>query len=109
MLGQYSFNQTLLPLNVPPAGFAVSVTQLSYSQKGPIGVICGKILKLSNKIDWTLLSSNPNAIEILAANKKKINWSSLSSNPNAIDILEANQDKIDWKILSLNPSIFILK
>jgi hypothetical protein len=66
-------------------------------------------LKLSNKIDWTSLSSNPNAIEILVANNKKINWSSLSSNPNAIDILEANQDKIDWKILSLNPSIFILK
>ena len=66
-------------------------------------------LKLSNKIDWALLSSNPNAIEILAANKKKINWSSLSSNPNAIDILEANQDKINWKMLSSNPSIFILK
>ena len=66
-------------------------------------------LKLSNKIDWTLLSSNPNAIEILAANKKKINWSSLSNNPNAIDILEANQEKINWKMLSSNPSIFILK
>jgi hypothetical protein len=66
-------------------------------------------LKLSNKIDWALLSRNPNAIEILVANKKKINWSSLSRNPNAIDILEANQDKIDWKEISLNPSIFILK
>jgi hypothetical protein len=39
----------------------------------------------------------------------KIDWASLSSNPNAIDILEANQDKINWRILSLNPSIFILK
>jgi hypothetical protein len=66
-------------------------------------------LKLSNKIDWASLSSNPNAIEILAANKKKINWTSLSSNPNAIDILKANQMKINWKMLSLNPSIFILK
>jgi hypothetical protein len=66
-------------------------------------------LKLSNKIDWTLLSRNPNAIEILVANKKKINWSSLSRNPNAIDILEANQDKIDWKFFSSNPSIFILQ
>jgi hypothetical protein len=66
-------------------------------------------LNLSNKIDWALLSRNPNAIEILVANKKKINWSSLSRNPNAIDILEANQDKIDWKEISLNPSIFILK
>ena len=66
-------------------------------------------LKLSNKINWTLLSSNPNAIEILAANKKKINWDVLSGNPNAIDILEANQDKINWEILSLNPSIFFLR
>ena len=66
-------------------------------------------LKLSNKIDWASLSSNPNAIEILAANKKKINWSSLSNNPNAIDILEANQNKINWEILSANPSIFVLR
>ena len=66
-------------------------------------------LKLSNKIDWALLSSNPNAIEILAANKKKINWSSLSRNPNAMNLLEANQEKINWKMLSSNPSIFILK
>ena len=66
-------------------------------------------LKLSNKINWTLLSSNPNAIEILAANKKKINWSSLSRNPNAMNLLEANQEKINWKMLSSNPSIFILE
>ena len=37
---------------------------------------------------------------------EKINWTTLSSNINAISILEKNQDKIDWKILSGNPNIF---
>jgi hypothetical protein len=48
-------------------------------------------------------------MNLLEANQDKINWEVLSRNPNAIDILEANQDKIDWKEISLNPSIFILK
>ena len=30
----------------------------------------------------------------------------LSTNPNAIDLLKNNQDKIDWYSLSSNPSIF---
>jgi len=36
----------------------------------------------------------------------KINWKLLSSNPNAIDLLEKNIDKINWLLFSLNPSIF---
>ena len=36
----------------------------------------------------------------------KLRWSVLSSNPNAIHLLEANQDKIDWWALSKNPAIF---
>ena len=32
----------------------------------------------------------------------KISWDLLSSNPNAIDLLERNQDKINWDYLSLN-------
>jgi hypothetical protein len=32
----------------------------------------------------------------------KINWSSLSSNLNAIELLKENKDKTDWKNLSLN-------
>ena len=34
----------------------------------------------------------------------KINWTRLSLNPNAIHILEQNLDKIDWYNLSLNPN-----
>ena len=32
----------------------------------------------------------------------KLDWNSLSRNPNAIDLLEANRDKIDWMYLSAN-------
>jgi hypothetical protein len=35
-----------------------------------------------------------------------INGHMLSSNPNAINILKNNQDKIDWEYFSTNPSIF---
>ena len=37
-----------------------------------------------HKINWSLLSSNPNAMTLLEQNQDKINWTSLSSNPNAI-------------------------
>ena len=59
-----------------------------------------------DKIDWYLLSRNPNAIHLLEQNKDKIVWSHLSLNPNAIHLLEQNKDKIDWGWLSNNPSIF---
>ena len=37
--------------------------------------------------------------------KDKLNWTQLSSNPNAIDLLKENPLKIDWRRLSKNPSI----
>ena len=43
---------------------------------------------------------------MLKHNQDKINWSSLSENPNAIELLQCNQDKIDWTNFSRNPSIF---
>ena len=46
-------------------------------------------------IDWTFLSLNPNAIELLKENQDKINWTNLSLNPNAILLLKENQDKIN--------------
>jgi hypothetical protein len=57
-----------------------------------------------NKINWTILSSNPNAISTLEKNIDKINWKWLSKNPNAIDLLKKNIDKIDWEFLSKNPN-----
>jgi hypothetical protein len=38
----------------------------------------------------------------------KIYWSYLSINPNAIELLEKNMDKINWCNISINPSIFQL-
>ena len=41
-----------------------------------------------NKIDWEILSLNPNAIYLLERNPDKIDWKYLSGNPNAICLLE---------------------
>jgi len=55
-----------------------------------------------SKLNWYILSKNPNAINLLQKNKRKIYWSFLSDNPNpnAIHLLEQNIDKIDWIFLS---------
>ena len=60
--------------------------------------------KLKDKIDWDMLSQNPNpeAIKILKANPDNINLDFLSANPAAIDILKANTDDISWYELSAN-------
>ena len=36
----------------------------------------------------------------------KINWSYLSRNPAAIELLKEHSDRIDWLYLSENPAIF---
>ena len=57
-----------------------------------------------DKINWSWMSGNPNAIHLLEANPNKINWDQLSGNPSAIHLLEANPNKINWEVLSGNPS-----
>ena len=59
-----------------------------------------------NKLDFTALSFNPNAIELLKENRDKINCFLLSLNENAMSLLNKNQDKIDWYNFSSNPIIF---
>ena len=61
-----------------------------------------------DKIDWYELSINTNAIELIKANLNKIDWEYVSLNPNTIELLKENQDKINWKRFSANPSIFEL-
>jgi hypothetical protein len=63
------------------------------------------------KLNWKMLSSNPNAVEILKANPDKIDFSYLSGNPSqyAIELLKANPQKIDWLYLSLNPSQYAIE
>lgn len=49
-----------------------------------------------DKIEWSLLCLNPNAIDFLMKNQDKIFWSYLSTNPNAIELIKANPEKIYW-------------
>ena len=56
------------------------------------------------KLNWTYLSINPNAIELLKANPTKIDWDWISSNPNAIEFLKENPEMINWGYLSANPN-----
>ena len=63
-----------------------------------------------DKLDWSNLSSNLHAIQLLEKNPEKINWSILSDNSNAMHLLEKNLDKVYWFMLSRNPeAIDLLK
>jgi hypothetical protein len=61
-----------------------------------------------DKIDWVQLGKNPKAIKLLEEELKvrpqNIYWYSLSGNPEAIKILNKNKDKIVWSIFSENPN-----
>ena len=59
-----------------------------------------------DKVDWDMLSLNPNGIKLLEQNPNRIYWSHLSRNPNAMGLLEQHPDEIAWYNLSGNPSIF---
>jgi len=56
-----------------------------------------------NKLNWGLLSINPNAADLLEKNPDKISWSRLSGNSAAVSLFEKNLNKIDWYWLSANP------
>ena len=59
-----------------------------------------------NKINWSYLSHNENAVDFLENNLDKVNWDYLSENVNAVHILENNLDKVNWYYLSKNKNIF---
>ena len=56
-----------------------------------------------DKLDWSNLSSNLHAIQLLEKNPDKIDWNMLSDNSNAMHLLEKNLDKVYWFMLSRNP------
>lgn len=78
-------------------------------------------LQLPYKINWKLLSANPNAIKILKEeydnnpNSDKLVWSALCSNPKAIGILieeyekYPNSNKLVWSALCSNTNPKIVK
>jgi len=45
-----------------------------------------------NKLDWSALSANPNAIELLGKNLLKIDWIELAGNHNAGKLLEEYEE-----------------
>ena len=55
-----------------------------------------------DKISWSRLSQNPEAIDFLTENQDKIWWNHLSTNPAALELLMANPEKIDWDDFALN-------
>ena len=55
-----------------------------------------------NKINWHIVSKNPNAIELI---KKRIIYQNLPENKGLQDV----EKVIDWEALSTNPSIFAIK
>ena len=59
-----------------------------------------------DKIDWSVLSYNINAISLLEKDLDKVFWYNLSRNDNVIPILEKNQDKVNFAGLSENKSIY---
>ena len=62
-----------------------------------------------DKVDWYMLSGNSNAIHLLENNLDKVDWYMLSGNSNAIHLLENNLDKVDWNTLpSNNPNAHLL-
>ena len=63
-----------------------------------------------DKINWSYLSKNVEAISLLKRNMDKICWINFCSNtnPEIIHILEENQHRIVWYKLSENPIIFEL-
>jgi hypothetical protein len=68
------------------------------------------LFKYPHLIDWIVISSNINAIDLIklhiTQHKDDLDWSALSSNPNAISILEQNIDMINWTTIWANPNIF---
>ena len=70
-----------LSSNRDPKAIKLLKEQVEYENRLPIE----KYKKLGNKINWLFLSNNPNAIEILKANKGKIKLHVLSNNPKAIE------------------------
>ena len=77
-----------------------------------MGYIIFKMLfiywKNIDKINWSYLSANENAKNLIEKNLDKINWYYLSKNPNAIHLLEKYPDNINWSNLSCCKHIFKL-
>ena len=85
----------------------LSPKSIAYKMNGPI-------CNLPQNIRSTILDKFeeilPSKYVLLdGIDKKKLNWSYLSQNPSAIDLLKENTHKIDWSLLSGNPNPDVIK
>lgn len=75
-----------------------------------------------DKLNWSILCRNPNAIQMIEAKPSSINWYRLSENPEACHLLQANlkrsfhdgnpfynYDDVKWNYISENPGVIIIK
>ena len=122
----YIIDWTALSVNVK----AIDLLRRKIDEENSLSEKAYESLEPIEKVNWWVLSANPEAIQLLEANRDKINWVqlgknpkaikmledelkvrpqnilwySLSGNPEAIKILNKNKDKIVWSILSGNPN-----
>ena len=86
----------------------INLDKVNWSQLSSNANAIHLLEKNIDKVNWYNLSSNPNAIHLLEKNLDKVNWWNLSGNLNAIHILEKNLDKVYWYMLSSNPNAHLL-
>jgi hypothetical protein len=103
-------------LSLPDNKKRIDYSQLSNNTNSKaLELIKAELMQNPNNpdIDWSALSKNPEAIDILDVNRDKIKWYGLcnNTNPKAIQILKENQlekdnedDDIYWDDLCLNTS-----
>ena len=103
-------------LSLPENKKRIDYSQLSKNTNSKaLELIKAELMQNPNNpnIDWSALSKNPEAIDILDVNRDKIKWYGLcyNTNPKAIQILKENQlekdngdDDIYWDDLCLNTS-----
>jgi hypothetical protein len=100
----YKSNYELGPLCKLKSWIPIDKLNWSYLSANPNAI--SLLEQNPEKIHWANLCENPNAIHLLEQNPEKNHWFWLSKNPNAIPSLEQNLEKINWDCLSANPSIF---
>jgi hypothetical protein len=108
-----------MTLNKLPNDLKTQIVE-KYMSLFPTKYVLRELMPLE-KINWSWLSQNPNAIDLLKENQDKINWRNLSGNPSAIELLEEKinrengmskeyldnldpTNKINWDLLSENPN-----
>jgi hypothetical protein len=99
----YIIDWTSLSVNVN----AIDLIKRKIDEENKLSEKAYNSLEPIEKINWWVLSANPEAIQLLEANRDKIDWVQLGKNPKAIKLLEeelkVRPQNIYWYSLSGNP------